>query len=198
MTGVWHDEPEDGPSGDRDEAVFYQMDPDVGEIALPTISEARQYLIPGQDGKGHAQRIYCRVMPAHYRALSALERSKAFGFRTMGDVMRWCVDFGIRELNRRQHVPQVSSAIAQADLIREVLAEETYYLDFPQVFETLQAVVNKQQASGAGKEQAIRLVAMVRHRIEQMGEQYWREKYHTELMRLYGHLLEGGEVETIE
>lgn len=189
--GFWNDA-EDGIDGEREEAQQFERDPEAGEIALPTIAESRQYLIPGQDGKGHAHRIYCRVMPAHYRALSTLNDAKVFGFRTVGDVMRWCIDYGIRELTRRRPLPQVKSAIAQADLIREVLNEETYYLDFPQVFDTLQSVVNKQQASGAGKEQAIRLVAMVRHLIEGMGESYWREKYMAELMRLYGHLLEDG------
>lgn len=171
------------------ESDMMDHDPEAGEIALPVIPQARQYLIPGQDGMGHAHRLFCRVMPAHYRAITALERSKAFGFRTPGDVMRWCVDFGVRELTRRMHVPQAVSALAQVDMIREILVEEQYYVEFPQVFESLQSTINKQQAAGCGKADAVRLVAMVRHQIEQMTEEPWREKYMGELMKQFGHIL---------
>lgn len=165
-------------------------DPEAGHVPLPTIPSARQYLIPGQDTKGHAHRVYARVMPAHYRAMCALERSKVFGFRTLGDVTRWCIDFGIRELNARANVPQAMSAMAQVDAIREVLLDEQYYLEFPVLFEQMTQTINRHLSAGAEKE-AIRLIAIVRHQIEQMGEQYWREKYMAELMRHYGSYLDG-------
>lgn len=165
-------------------------DPESGDSQLPVIPAARQYLIPGQDTKGHAHRIYCRVMPAHYRALCALERSKGFGFRTVGDVVRWCVDYGVRELSHRANVPQTRSALAQVDAIREILLDEQYYLEFPQTFELMTTVINKHLSAGAETE-AVRLIAMVRHQIEQMSEEFWREKFMAELMRHYGTYLDG-------
>ncbi len=185
-----------GTSGsiDPDNDVF---EPEPGEIELPVIPAARQYLIPGQDTKGHAHRVYCRVMPAHYRALCALERSKQFGFRTIGDVIRWCVDHGVRELTARGRVPQALSALAQVDAIREVLLDEQYYLEFPQLFELMTTIINKHLSAGAEKE-AVRLIAIVRHQIEQMGEEYWREKFMEELMKHYGTYLDGSRQEATD
>lgn len=165
-------------------------DPEPGEIELPTIPPARQYLIPGQDTKGHAHRVYCRVMPAHYRALAALERSKVFGFRTIGDAIRWCVDFGVRELAKRQHVPGLRSALAQVDVIREILNDELYYQEFGLLFEQMTATVNRHLRDGA-EAQAVKLIARVRYEIEQMAEEFWRDKFMGELMRLYGSYLDG-------
>jgi hypothetical protein len=184
-----------GSSPDSDDVSVFE--PEVGELDLPNIPAARQYLIPGQDAKGHAQRIYCRVMPAHYRALCAIERSKVFGFRTVGDVLRWCVDLGARELNRRAHIPQVKSSLAQMDAIREVLLDEQYYLEFPTLFELMTSTINRHLSAGAETE-AIRLIATVRHEIEQMGEPYWRDKFMGELMRHYGTYLDGSRSNGVE
>jgi len=172
------------------------FEPEAGEMPLPKIPAARQYLIPGQDTKGHAHRVYCRVMPAHYRAICALERSKAFGFRTVGDVFRWCIDFGVRELANRQNMPQISSALAQVDAIREVLLDEQYYMEYSTMFESMTATVNRHISSGATLE-AVRLIAVVKHQIEQMSEPYWRDKYMEELMRHYGSYLDGTQVKGV-
>lgn len=166
------------------------FEPESGDCTLPVIPPSRQYLIPGQDTKGHSHRVYCRVMPAHYRALCAIERSKTFGFRTIGDAIRWCIDHGVRELTARGNLPQARSALAQVDAIREILLDEQYYLEFPQTFELMATVINKHLSAGAETE-AVRLIAMVRHQIEQMGEDYWREKFYAELMQRYGNYLDG-------
>lgn len=169
------------------------VDEEVGELSLPPApreNSPRQYLIPGQDSKGHSQRVYCRVMPAHYRALAAIERSKIFGFRTQGDLIRWCIDFGIRELTQRVRVPQAVSALTQADAIREILNDEQYYMEFQQLFEAMSTTINRHIAAGAEGE-AVRVIALVRHHIEQMQEEYWREKYMGELMTRYGMYLDG-------
>ena len=193
---AWADVDADLPSGwakgssgslDPDNDVF---EVEAGEVELPNIPAARQYLIPGQDTKGHAHRVYCRVMPAHYRALCALERSKQFGFRTLGDVIRWCIDLGVRELTTRARVPQAMSALAQVDAIREVLLDEQYYLEFPTLFEQMTTTINRHLSAGAETE-AVRLIATVRNLVEQMGEEYWKTKYMEELMRHYGSYLDG-------
>lgn len=183
--------PAKGGTVDADQWADIGGDDELGDLPLPAERTGpRQYLIPGQDTKGHSQRIYCRVMPAHYRALCAIERSKVFGFRTIGDLMRWCIDFGLRELTQRAKIPQAVSAIAQVEAIREILLDEQYYMDFGQLFEQMTTTINRHLSAGAEGE-AIRVIAMVRHHIEQFSESYWRDKYMGELMRQYGPYLDG-------
>jgi hypothetical protein len=171
--------------------------PESGPVELPTISAARQYLIPGQDTKGHAHRVYCRIMPAHYRAMCAVERERAFGFRTVGDVMRWCIDFGVRELAARAKSPQTRSALAQVDVMRQILLDEQYYMDYEQVFELMTTTVNRHLSAGAEQE-AVRLITTVRHEIEAMTETYWREKYMKELMSRYGSYIDGSRIKAMD
>jgi hypothetical protein len=173
------------------------IDPESGPVDLPTISAARQYLIPGQDTKGHAHRVYCRIMPAHYRAMCAVERERAFGFRTVGDVMRWCIDFGVRELAARAKSPQTRSALAQVDVMRQILLDEQYYMDYEQVFELMTTTVNRHLSAGAEQE-AVRLITTVRHEIEAMTETYWREKYMKELMSRYGSYIDGSRIKAMD
>lgn len=196
----WVDIDADLPSGrargmagtsEGEQDVF---EPEPGEMTLPAQqSLARQYLIPGQDTKGHANRVYCRVMPAHYRALCAIERSKHFGFRTLGDEIRWCIDFGVRELTTRAKVPQAVSALTQVDIIREIMLEEQYYIEFPQMFELMTTIINRHVSAGSLTE-AARVVSRVLAEIELMSEDHWRDKYRKELMSQFGQHVNGTQI----
>jgi len=148
------------------------------------------FRVPGQDDRGHSQRVQCRVMPIHYRALVGICNEKKFPFGTLGDAVRWCIVDGVRKLNRLRRSEKISGVIAQADVIMEMLRDEQFYMDYQNTFNTMSETVNRHLASGADGE-ARRLVAVVRSQIEKMPEGYWREKYLEKLKQQFGHLLRG-------
>lgn len=156
----------------------------------------RDFVVPGQDSKGHSHRVQCRVMPAHYRALSMIYTSKKFPFRTMGDVVRWCIDKGIRELGTIVKTEKIESVISQADTIKDILAEEAYQHEFMATFDSLAKTVSLHTASQAVGE-ARRVVAIIRQRIEKMPEGYWRTRHLDEMKRQFGHLLDSGSVDGV-
>lgn len=158
------------------------------ESSTPDPASDRSYIIPGQDAKGHSERIWCRVMPGHRRALGMIVASQSFPFRTMGDVIRWCIDHGIRELDRRRD--SGPSVMRQVDVIMAVLQDEMYQQRFLEVFPVLQEAVSRHTAANAMGE-ARRLVASTKHQIEGMPEGYWRDRYLKELHAQFGHLLSG-------
>src|SRR5678815_3573168 len=77
-------------SSPSDSDTVDDLGPDERSIAhLPTT--AREYLIAAADSKGHSQRLYCRVPPMVGRLVQQVYESRRFPFRTMGDLVRWCV-----------------------------------------------------------------------------------------------------------
>lgn len=175
----------DGGSG----GIDGMSDGEEPEAGTPWTGGAREYLIPGQDTHGHSVRIWCRVMPAHHRALSILKEHPSFGFRSIGDLFRWCVVNGIKELNDRARLPPVRSALHQAEAISKVLTDQAYYQDYAKVFEAMSGVIEKHASRGEDG-QAARLVSQIRSHIESMSEPFWRDLWMTELKNRFGRFLE--------
>jgi hypothetical protein len=150
-------------------------------------ADDRDYYVPAQDAKGHSDRIWARVTPAHIRELHVILQSRKFPFRTVSDIVRWCVDRGIRELATREGRPSV---LRQVDAVMEVLREDYYCESFTNLFEALSRSVNRHLANGAHGE-ARRVVAMTREHLAAMPDGYWRRRYLDELDRQFGHLLTG-------
>lgn len=160
----------------------------AGDSGSTTPEDNKHYLIPGQDAKGHSERVWCRVMPGHHRALGMILASREFPFRSMGDVVRWCVDHGIRTLDHRR--TGGPSVMRQVDIQMDILRDELYQQDFSETFGGMQQVVNRHQAANAMGE-ARRVVAMAKQNFEAMPEGYWRDRYLGELETQFGHLLQG-------
>jgi len=164
-------------------------DDETGEAHRPRKRGEREFIVPGQDANGHSHRVQCRVMPAHYRALSIIYTSKKFPFRTLGDIVRWCIDRGIRELGTIAKTSEIESVLAQVDVIREILAEESHQQEFLATFDQMARTVSQHTAADAVGE-ARRVVALIRNQIGKMPEGYWRTRYLDELTRRFGHLLD--------
>ena len=175
-----------GDTGPEQSGMSDSDDPEAGPAWTPG---PREYIIPGQDSHGHSQRVYCKVMPAHHRALSILKDNKTFGFRSIGDVFRWCLVRGIEELNLRAKSPAVHSAMHQAEAIAQVLIDQAYYQDYAKIFEAMSEVIQKHSAKGETG-QAARLVGQIRSHIEGMQEPFWRELWMTELQNRFGSYLD--------
>jgi hypothetical protein len=147
-----------------------------------------QFIIPGQDTRGHSERLYCRVMPAVDRALDVVVNSKKWPFRTKGDVMRWAIDRAIHQLEAME---PIGSVTAQVDAIAAILREDQFHHEFSHTFEALNRSISVHLTAGADGE-ARRLVATIKDKIDKMPEGYWRDRYRTTLSEKWGHLLKGG------
>ena len=163
-------------------------EPEAG-IAWHPKQDAREYIVPGQDTHGHSVRIWCKVMPAHHRALMMMKEHKTFGFRTVGDILRWCVVRGVEELNGRAKLPKVRSAMHQADAIMKTLLDQAYYQDYAKVFEAMTDVIQKHASRGENGMVA-RLVGQIKAHIEEMDEPFWRDLWMTELQSRFGRYLD--------
>jgi hypothetical protein len=166
--------------------------PDTGAASWGALPEnVRDYLIPAADAKGHSTRLYCRVMPGIGRLVQQVVASKKYPFKTMGDMIRYCIVTGAKRLSAGQGF---DSVFAQVDTMMEQLAEEEQQLQFLEFFKKTQEIVDHYIVAGAPGE-ARRVVSMMRARIDRMPdtEEYWKTRYRTELMSRYRSLLDAPE-----
>jgi hypothetical protein len=161
--------------------------PDPGPVDAPTLKE-RDYIIPAQDSKGHHTRLYCRAIPSVGRMVADVHASRKYPFRTVGDLIRFCIVTKVKELASGAGI---QSVIAQADAIIAYLQDEEYQLQFLEMFTHLQRVTNTYIEMGAPGE-ARRVAAHTRAFIEAMpdADVYWKDKYREELLRRYSNLLD--------
>jgi hypothetical protein len=169
-----------------DETADADPGPIETEVGFGLPTNEREYIIPAQDAKGHNTRLYCRAPPAVGRLVSDILASRKYPFRTIGDLVRWCIVTGSKRLASGKGIKSVT---AQADAIIDILRDEVFQLDFLEVFNNLRSVVDSYLASKAPGE-ARRVVAQMRAQIEAMPEGYWRSRYQDELLTRYGSLLD--------
>ena len=147
------------------------------------------FIIPGTDHQGHSERIYCRVQPQHARALSKVLNGHKYPFRTVGDVMRWCVVRGLKVLDRMEPMP---GFIGMADMINEVLRQQLYMQEFQSMFSTMTTVIQQHISNGADGEARKLLTVVLGHIRKMEDEPYWKTKCEEEVRSRFSHLLEGG------
>lgn len=171
------------------------VDPDDGAPGSYDEHDSRynpaDFVLSGQDHQGHNERIFCRVQPQVARQMNMVFRGKKFPFRTEGDIFRWCVVRGLKVLDRLEPQP---GFLGMADAINEILRQETYMQEFLDMFGAMEKVINVHMASGATKE-ARKLLSTVLRMVRTSGEDddttYWKKKCEDDVMRRFGHLMEG-------
>lgn len=176
-----------GPDPNDDDDV------EGGEQPAQKISDYT-YIVPGTDNKGHSQRIWCKLMPQHVRALDAIKTERKFPFRTIGDIVRWATVRGITELNRRARSERIESLMLQAESIKQILLDEQNAQEFNEFLVSMKNTIRAHMANQAMGE-ARRVAAMVQTHIDQMPDGYWKGRYLETMKAEYGHLLDGNQVQ---
>lgn len=165
------------------------VDPGPG-AGLP--GRERDYVIPAQDAHGRSVRLYCRAMPTSGRLLADVVASRKYPFRTIGDCIRWCISTGVKRLASGAGI---ESVMAQSDAILETLRDEEFQLQFKELFTIAKNVVESYIEAGA-HEEARRVIANLRAKLDKMPEGYWKTRHTEYLLKQWGSLLtvEGGGV----
>lgn len=145
-----------------------------------------EFIVPAQDARGHSEREWCRVSPGHDRQLDIVVNSRAFPYRTKGDVIRHAI---VRHLKWLEAVEEMPSVTGQVDMMMEVLRDEQFQQEMITVFEALARTVGGHVAGGAHGE-AKRLIAKMKMHVAKMPDGHWKERYAERLDSEFGYLLE--------
>lgn len=170
-----------------DKLPVWEQDGD-GDPVVTTKYNPASFIVPGSDHQGHSERVWCRVQPLVERQVDVILRSKKFPFRTKGDVIRWCVVNGLRQLEAME--PSNKGFMAQIAVIDEIMATEMRYHDFFASFRTMEEVIGKHMSSGALGE-ARRMLAIIKAEVLAMNDSpYWQKKCLDEIRAKFGNILD--------
>lgn len=145
------------------------------------------FVIPASDHQGHSERVFCRVQPQIDRAMGMAVLSKKFPFRTNGDLMRWCIHRGLKVLDRLEPMKGFMGA---SDAITEILRHEAYQQELTSMFQKMESVMAVHIANGAHGE-ARKMLTTILQQIRAIDEPYWKKKCEEDVLKRFGHLLEG-------
>ena len=144
------------------------------------------FRVPANDSQGHSERAWFRLQPGHDRQIETVVGSKAFPYRSKGDVIRHAVR---RHLEWLETLAPIPSVTIQVDAVLEIMREEEFNEDFRQVFDRMGERIGVYVASGQ-IDRAKVMVAKVRPLIERMPDSAWRDQYLSELQSRFGYLME--------
>jgi hypothetical protein len=143
------------------------------------------WFAPGRDASGASERMYLRVAPRYRDWLASFANDKRFPFRGMNHLMRWCIDQGLRKLDRVRPTPTLSTQVAA---LQRILYEEQIAADFAELMQQADYRVTAYLKDGA-KGEAIRLVGLLVAEIELMPDGYWKGRYAKEIRTKWGALM---------
>lgn len=145
------------------------------------------FIIPARDSKGESVRIWSHIQPGYDRAIAAIVNAHRFPFKTPGDVFRLAVHWALKHL---EELEPVISVTGQVEAMLDVLRTEEAAIEFNEFLMRATAIINRHVREGAGNE-ARRIVADLRQKIQQMPPGYWRRKYLETVQEQFGHLIDG-------
>ena len=144
-----------------------------------------EFRVPASDTKGHSARQWFRCIPSMARQIEQVIQSKAFPYRTKGDILRHALH---RHMQWLQTLDPVITICSQVDAMLELLRDEEMNNDFNVVFTRLDFRINHYLSDGS-QEEAIRLVGVIRDHVERMPNGFWKDRYRSKLVKSYKDLL---------
>lgn len=143
-------------------------------------------MVPAQDQHGHSARIDSRLPPSMAKDVSNLIEQGRFPFEGKSDFYRWAIYLGLQTC---KDLGGVGMSAATKTLIA-LYQEEQANLNYREVLEKLTNTVQRLLAEGA-TDNARRLLRSAMQVIEEMDEPFWKERYTSDVMERFGHLLRG-------
>ena len=148
---------------------------------------AREFVIPASDGKGHSVKLTFRVIQAYLRRINVVISSKKFPYKTASDLLRHALHRHLDFLSQLE--PEIPVDLASIEFVNEIINAERERIDFGKSFDQLSLTIQDLLARGARGE-VKRLILKVSSQVERMEEGYWRDWYSQEIKNRFGHLLE--------
>lgn len=149
------------------------------------------FAVPASDNQGRASSVSCNVQPFIFREMEELLYSHRFPFRTRGDLVRWCVFWGMRRLE--EYTPGKGIGLLKfAEMEVNKYRDETYINQFMAAGGMLDGIVELylKEGTDAGKAKAYITVKDAYDRSMEIRQPYWRKKKREEIRKKYGHILQ--------
>lgn len=164
------------------------LDPAVSPARSSLPTKERDYIIPATNAKGVSVRAMCRISPELMRVAADIHASHKYPLRVLGDLFRWCIDRGVKDLAAGAGI---RSVWAQAEIIKQMNLDEAYNAQFEDAFRGMEPIVTRYLARGeTGR--CRKYLWGIWEAVKQMPADDWKTQYESEFLRRYGQILDGG------
>ena len=163
----------------------------------PPKYHAAEFLVPVSDQFGQNERVQVRMSPQLEHAIGSAIASRMFPYKFPADLIRHAVMRHLSWLQSLEPDLPVQTHLVQMDAINTMLTELEMIENFSAFSTRSHKLIAQILSSGdeASKRKATKLAADVRSHINQIPDDYYRDKILKEWDRQYGYLLtDGGSV----
>lgn len=152
--------------------------------------DPEEFVVPAQDLTRRSVRVWFRIHPQYEELLELVLHSAKFPFDNRGDILRWCVHYGLKCLQTMcKGNKQFESTLETIDFVRELVRTQREHCQFIVFFRELSDTVNTYLSLGE-IEEAGRTVKIAHGEIKAMAPGLWRTTYLAELDARYGNFLD--------
>lgn len=171
-------------SSNNQDVPFRDGDPEIGELPLDEIDT---FMIPARDEKGTVSHLSCNVPPFMERYIQIVIRSYRFPYLKPADLIRHAIWRHLHWLaDIRQTLPK--HPLAGMDAVLEICRDDEIRVQTENAFERLNERIQAHYLQHNYGE-AIRILSLVKTRIDNVQPSPWKTKFLTELWRRHGHML---------
>lgn len=108
--------------------------------------------------------------------MSILLQEKSFPFETESDIIRWCMHFGLRTLDKRKKNPNLKAEIARLDSWLSIMVEESEMMYYGGRLAAIErAVIGL--ARGGHTVRARQVAEKIWRESSNLSDKYWRALY---------------------
>lgn len=149
-----------------------------------------EWMTPSSDSHGHSTKISTRCPPQYKHQIETILQSHKLPIETESDLVRTAVHRLLEQINKEGIIrdPEYSSQQAILNSLVEMSSREMEYSRYKATMEQLQATISE-LISNHAEPMARKLVAAVKEQVDRFEEDYWRDRYTSELITKYKHLL---------
>lgn len=148
------------------------INPANAEAAFPLGT----YLVPTGDPLGRSISMSVSMAPGVRRVISAILTKRLFGFQNEPDALRWCIDNGIKELEKRAKDPSVTAAASMLDAWTSTALQQLEYLHYLDVLDGLEKAIDRLAERGH-LFKAEELTTTIWQNVDRCDDPYWRKVY---------------------
>lgn len=135
-----------------------------------------EYMKPPTDPLGRSISLSFSVIPDARRVANVIVGKGIFPFANEHDVWRWCVDAGLRELERRAQDADVTSAVSTLSTLMKSAATELSFAYFERIFVALVGSVRRLLKDG-NVAKAESLAEEIWRLSDRIDDPEWQEKF---------------------
>lgn len=146
-------------------------------------------MVPSADPKGRSEQVYFRCLPFLEREMQEILFRREFPFRTQGDIMRWCMLWGLQKLATYKPSP---GFLVWAEGQIQMLRDDIYRAESSNWETMLDALVqyHLKQGTQVSEAHATLIVQEAYMKAKKIKQAVYRKKVLVNMRQKYQHLLD--------